>query len=509
MSIRTASVVLVLLSLSAAHGQQNPDPSNPAVAATRAWALLTDAVASTVRADQVAAIRSLGVANTPPARRLIEDIARSTSHPLRSLAVGSLFPGDVTYISLIAEALRASDLEVRRAAIQHLRWIRDSRVLPLLRTEIMRGDADTIEYAISSAQLLGSMSLEMLVQAVPTVGERGREPVIRCIEWMLSSEFPESTGNLAALRRLRPEPVLRNALIDSNQNVRSFAALILARLGDAAALDELLRIAGAPDPRFGTIVSRHYAMAALHALGRPEYLAPLAAALRDKEQRVRLDAAMAMRSFASPSMFDVWNEIWRGDSPSDVRYWAFHGLLAIRDTDTGLMRAGLVDRESGIRLRAAERLLALGSDSASLEVLERLAADPATRNLALSFLSKSGDVIRTARVARSLLPKTVEDIARIGSQQIYDPKYLSAVGTLATVEDAEAVPALDAMLALRPDSELTFAVTRALAAIGTDEARRTLVRAMDNPSSVVRIYAAGGLLTQIRRDCRSIRRTQC
>jgi HEAT repeat protein len=87
-------------------------------------------------------------------------------------------------------------------------------------------------------------------------------------------------------------------------------------------------------------------------------------------------------------------------------------------------------------------------------------------------------------------------MARIGSQQIYDPKYLSAVGTLATVKDAEAVPALDAMLALRPDPELTFAVMRALATIGTDEARRTLVRAMDNPSSVVRIYAAGGLLTQ-------------
>jgi HEAT repeat protein len=180
-----------------------------------------------------------------------------------------------------------------------------------------------------------------------------------------------------------------------------------------------------------------------------------------------------------------------------VRYWAFHGLIAIRGNDAGLLRAGLVDRDPGIRLRAAERLTTLGPDPASVDVLERLAAEPATRNLALSFLSKTNDSNRAATVARSLLPKTAEDLARMGSGQMYDPEYrLSAVAALMVLKDRESVPALVALLTMGPDSDLVFLVVRALVAIGDDAARRALVGAMDSPFSAVRIHAAGGVLSQ-------------
>ena len=100
-------------------------------------------------------------------------------------------------------------------------------------------------------------------------------------------------------------------------------------------------------------------------------------------------------------------------------------------------------------------------------------------------------------MARSLLPKSVEDLARMRSGPVSDPEYwLSVVSVLGTAKDGEAVPALDALLALEPDSNFAFGVVRALVAIGNDAARRTLIRAMDSPSSTVRIHAAGGVVSE-------------
>jgi HEAT repeat protein len=498
-NMRTApAAALIVLSVSVAHAQKNPDPFDPAVAVPKAWALLTPALESTALSDQSAALRALAGAGTPQTLEVVERVARERSHRLRSSAIWLLPAGNATHLPLLAEALKDADLEVRRSAIQQLGRINDPRTLPLLQNFIMSGDADTIEWAIGSARLLGPLAYGVLLQAIETGPERSRESAIRCIEWLVGDDWvtgQPSTEKLEALRRLGPERILIKALGDSNRSVRAFAALILARLGDASGTDELIRMVEASDPRFGTIISRHYAMAALHALGRPGYLAPLAAALEHAEPRVRQDAAMAMRSFASPSMYDIWNATWRGDSPSDVRYWAFHGLIAIRGTDAKLLRAGLVDRNAAVRFRAAERLLALGPDSASLDVLEQLVAEPATRN-ALSILATKGNPRRTAALARSLLPKSADDLAHMRSGHVYDPEYrLSAVYALEVVRDREAVPLLDAVLALGPDLELPFRVVRALVAIGDDAARRALVRAMDSPHSVVRLHAAGGVVS--------------
>jgi hypothetical protein len=86
----------------------------------------------------------------------------------------------------------------------------------------------------------------------------------------LSPEFSRTAvDNLETLRRLRPEATLSKALADSNSVVRVFAALIPARLGRDSGADVLLRAATAEDPKFGTVISRYNAMAALHMLGRP------------------------------------------------------------------------------------------------------------------------------------------------------------------------------------------------------------------------------------------------
>ena len=494
---RALVAALIVLGVSV-HAQDNSDPFDTAVALQRAWAILTSAIEGGARndADRNAAIGALVTVDTPRARDLIERIALDKSHPLRSRMMSSLPTADSTYLPIVAEGVQDPDLQIRRSAIQKLGVIRDSRALPFLQNLIMGGDADTAESAIESARLLGPMTFGVLLESLETGGERTREAALRCMELLVSPEFGNvPSDNLEALRRLHPERILTKALGDSNSAVRAFAALILARLGNDAGADELIRMSTAADPKFGTIVSRHFAMAALHALGRPAYLPARAAALAQAEQRVRLDAAFAMRSFAHPSMYDSWNSTWRGTAPDDVRYWAFHGLIAIRGNDRALLRDGLVDREPGIRLRAAERLLALGRDAASLDVLEGLAAEePGSRNLALSFLSAKGDPRRTAKVALSLLPKSVEEFARMRAGHVFDPEYrLAAVYTLGKVQAREAVPDLYALLG--QDAILDLYVVRALTAIGDDTARRALVLAMGSPQDSTRIQAAGGVIT--------------
>jgi HEAT repeat protein len=297
---KVSLAALMAFSMSAAHAQDRPDLFDPAVAVPKAWAILTSAIESSAPLDRHAAVRAFADAGTPRALDVIERIARDKSHRLRGVAVFSLPNPDATYLAIVADALEDPDLQTRRYAIEQLGRIHDPATLPLLERVILSGDADTIEFAVGSARLSGPLAFGVLLHSVETGPERSREPAIRCIELLLSGS--EATTNLETLRRLRPEGILVRALNDSNRLVRTFAALILARLGDAAGADELVRTAGAADGRLGTISSSYTAMAALHALGRPGHLALLTAALQGADRRVRLDAAFVPASLDARRM---------------------------------------------------------------------------------------------------------------------------------------------------------------------------------------------------------------
>jgi len=494
---RAAVAGLIVLTLSRLDAQDNPDRFAPAVAVPRAWALLTSAIEAGALQDQAAAVLALAAAGTPRARAVVEGIARDGSAPARSVAIRSLPNADARYLPLLADALHDGDLEVRRSALDLLGSIRDPRALPLLRGVILDGEDDTIESAIACARHLGPLAFNVLLRAVDAREPRIHEPAIRGIDWILwdgaSSRRPD---NLEALRHVRPHAILLRALEDDNANVRMFAALILARLGHDGGAHELIRVAAASDQRLGTIISSHYAMAALINLGHLEYLPRLAAALQHPEPQVRMDAALAIQAFPHSSMHSMLIAAIGWDS--DVRYHAFLALVAVRGTaDSGLLRTGLVDAVPFIRLAAADALLALGPDPDSLEVIEQLTADPRTRFRALTLLSTRGDRSRTASIARSLLPTSREDVDRMRSGHTYDPEYrLAAISVLETMKDHEALPVLGRLFG--SDSALNFRVARALAAIAQDHddvARRLLVSELENPHSTARIHAAGGVIS--------------
>jgi hypothetical protein len=124
-------------------------------------------------------------------------------------------------------------------------------------------------------------------------------------------------------------------------------------------------------------------------------------------------------------------------------------------------------------------------------ILARALDDSNTLGRTLTLLTAKGDPRRTGIVARSLLPKSAEDLSRMRSGHVYDPdKVLVAIHTLQVVQDPEAVPALGALFG--SDQTLSLYVARALVAIGHDdaEAGRVLVRAMDSRHSTARIHAA-------------------
>jgi HEAT repeat protein len=490
------TAALIVLAVHVPYARQ-ADLSDPASAVRRGWAILTSTLESGSVPEQAAAVRALVTNDTPRAIDLLDRILRNTSHPLRGSLIG-MMPSPQSMLPLLAEAVRDRDLEVRRSAIQQLGRIKDPRALDLLQDVILQNDAETVDYAVGSAELQGSAAFGVLLHVLDTGGERSRDSAARTLNVLIDGSLrPRSAENLAALGVLRPERVLTKALGDGNANVRGFAALILARRGDAAAAEQLIRMVEAPDPRAGTIASRHHAMAALNMLGRPGYVAPLTAALASSDERVRLDAAHAMRSFAHPSLRDALNAVWRSGPFSDVRSWAFESLLAIDPDDLALLRAGLVDSDAGIQFKAAERLLARGHDPASIGVLERLVAETGVRVVPLSILSTKGDPVRIAALARSLLPRSADELALMrGTFNSYDPgRWLAVVFTLETLKDREAVPALASLLDWGADPELSYRVVRALVAINDEESRRILVRALDSPRSAARIAAAGGVLS--------------
>lgn len=495
---RTSVVAgLIVLSLSRLNAQDHPDGFIPAVAVPKAWALLTSAIEGGTPQDQAAAVLALAAAGTLRARDVVERVARDGPGPARSVAIRSLPNADSRYLPLLADALQDEDVEVRRSALDLLGSIRDPGTLALLQPVILEGDDDTIEWAVSCARRLGPLAFNVLLRGVNAREQRIHEPAIRGIAWILSDgASSRQPDNLEALRLLHPHTILLRALVDDDRGVRMLAALILARLGHAGGVPELIRVASARNQRLGTVVSSHYAMAALTTLGRLEYLPRLAAALQHADAQVRMDAALAIRAFPHSAMYDMLIAVFRGNS--DVRYQAFVSLVALRGAaDSGLLRAGLADADPFIRIAAAEALLALGPDTDSLEVVEALAADSGTRLTALTLLSKRGDRSRTARVARSLLPESREDVDRMRSGDAYDlEQRLVAISLLEAMKDHEAVPVLGRLFG--PDPALNLRVARALAAIARDDddvARRLLVSGLENPHRTVRIHAAGGVIS--------------
>ena len=116
-----------------------------------------------------------------------------------------------------------------------LGFIRDARVLPLLRDTIVSGDPEVLDHAIGAAGLLAPLSLGVLLECMSgdTCSDLARERAAVTLHVLVSPAIrPSASENLDVLRSLRPGPALVEALGDTSADVRLSAAFVLARLGD-------------------------------------------------------------------------------------------------------------------------------------------------------------------------------------------------------------------------------------------------------------------------------------
>ena len=344
--VRTiAAAVLVALAVCGPRAQDVAVPPDREAAVQRAWRLLTTALESGNLDEQRVAIVALSRAGTPRALSLVESVARTGSSSTRRVALAVL-PEQPSYLPLLTEGFQDQDDDTRRVVIHKLGQVRDPRSVLLLQDILMAGDPALVESVSSSIRALAPLSLPALLQCLATCAELARQKAAITLHVMLAPVFPheDARGNFEAFRRLSSEPVLVKCLDDPHPDVRLSAALVLARLGNPAGVDELVR--ATRDARSSSVLSKYVAMAALNALGRPGYLAPLVTGLSDAERAVRSDAAFGMRAFPHPSLYGAVMSVWRATSD----FPAFIVLLSLGgSTDRALLRDALANKDPAVR----------------------------------------------------------------------------------------------------------------------------------------------------------------
>jgi len=231
--------------------------------------------------------------------------------------------GDTTSIAVPAlmVALKDSDVEVRRAAVQSLGSHEDRRAVPALIEALKDSDA---EVRAGAAMVLGQLEDARAAAPIAALLKDGSVHVRRAALWALSN-LP---GNVSA------EAVL-SALADGDAEVRHAAlSLALSRMEEDE--DGRRRV----DPRFVAAFTRMLGDAnpemrgqAAMALGQSGLTAAPAALLAltsDKNAEVRQQTAQALGQIGDPKSVPALKALLQ-DGNADVREQAVYALSEVRD----------------------------------------------------------------------------------------------------------------------------------------------------------------------------------
>jgi hypothetical protein len=303
----------------------------------------------------------------------------------------------------------------------------------------------------------------------------------------------DSTQVLDELRRRRPETLLSTLLRDDDPAVRAWCALLLARLGIAAGTAALTTIVMNQDRNF-----TYRAAAALNFLGVPGSRERLVAALTATDRDTRSHAIHGMEAFPGTASGAVFQQVLAGPVTSDVRYAAFNHLARTTTTvDAAWLRAALADSDQAIRLLAARRLLELGPDARSLDVLETMILDSVEKGespgIVVGLFSEHAEPALARALLRTLLPKSAAEINTRQGEVNYLGDVMAVIVYLERLSDRDAVPAIAALLGA--EQNVNQRVVHALVSLAGRDAGETLTAAMDTaPHLVARIHAAGGVI---------------
>lgn len=231
--------------------------------------------------------------------------------------------GDTTSIAVPAlmAALKDSDVEVRRAAVQSLSNHEDRRAVPALIEALKDTDA---EVRAGAAMALGQLEDPRAAAPVAALLKDGSVQVRRAALWALHN-LPGEVSSDAVLA----------ALADADAEVRQ-AALVLAlsrmsedeegrRQAEPRLIAAFTRMLADPNPEV-----RSQAVMALGESGLSEAPAALQALARDRNSEVRQHVVQALGQIRDPKSVPVLKELLQ-DGNADVREHAVYALGEIRD----------------------------------------------------------------------------------------------------------------------------------------------------------------------------------
>lgn len=288
-------------------------------------------------------------------------------------------------LTVLAAKLNDPDEEVRVRIVEALGYIRNPRILPVLR-QLLGKDVKPVKLAVLKA--LGEMKLKGPVETLVTVVTKVNDDEL----------IAEAVRALEKIKDRRTIPVLKNLLIHDNHDivfaavrglcvmgeeegirfleecltssqdfVKAEAARLLADFGDPSHVQGLIQLL------FDT--SARVRLNAIHALGKIEAdkAAPLLkTALGDSEPAIRASAAEALGNCGDESLVPALCELLE-DSHPDPKRCAAEALGKLKDPSAvAYLIVLLGDEDDRVRVAACNSLMSLAFWLEDLEAKNRL-----------------------------------------------------------------------------------------------------------------------------------------
>jgi HEAT repeat protein len=334
---------------------------------------------------RIAAARALGEVQSPATADALLDEMADENPAVRTAAAEAL--GRINNQKSVGILSRACaedpDANVRKVAMVALRRVSAWAVTPLIRA--LSGD-----------------NLDERIRAVSQLLDQGKASVLP-LTGLLTNEEP---------------------------TVRASAAEVLGALGDAAALDSLIRALGDADSRVR--------LSATNALGRIKHsrsAQTLARALEDQDNKVAAAAASGLESLSELAVDPVFELLNHESAEVRVRATDVLGRLRHKGACDRLIR-GLTDSVTWVRIVSAQALGEICEIQAAPALIEALKdRDPVVRAMAAEALGKLRDFQATMQLLGALSDES--DLVRINALRA-----LGQIGNPAAIPFLE--PALDA-----------------------------------------------------------------
>jgi HEAT repeat protein/beta-lactamase regulating signal transducer with metallopeptidase domain len=211
----------------------------------------------------------------------------------------------------LTEALKDSDAEVRKQAMQALARIHAPGMYDVISQALKDPDAEVRQQAaFALSQMRDQRAVPALISALKDTDGDVRQ---------------QAAFALSQLRSAEAVPALSAALKDSDDDVREQALFALSQIRDASAVPA---ITAALSDKADNV--REQAAFALSQLGDSKAVPALVAALKDKESSVRQQAAFALSQIGDDSALEGLTAALK-DVDAEVRQQAVFALSQIAD----------------------------------------------------------------------------------------------------------------------------------------------------------------------------------